>query len=272
MTLLLVIGAVAMTAGCGSTTEALASRWLTARIGDLMDLDRAQKRWVRERVRGHVTEARAVVLPEVIELLVRTRAVMWRGADEAALADIQQGWVELVDRGVTGLIPDAAALLATLDDDQVAHFERSLHEVVDDAFEDLELAEEERRLASEESLIAGFEDLTGELSAAQREAVLEVARAIPDERPAIRDTLRVRIGLLADGVRTAGDAAAVEALLRELWSVRDDLVGATRSPEERRGDDLHLLLTLDRSLDREQRQRAVDEMDSRIRRLQRFTR
>ena len=60
------------------------------------------------------------------------------------------------------------------------------------------------------------------------------------------------------------------ALVTELWSSRDDLVGAERDPVQRQADSARLLIAVDRSLDAEQRRRAVAAIEQRIERLERY--
>ena len=195
---------------------------------------------------------------------------MASGADRVALGEIQLAWVALVDRVFRRLTPDAAEFLTTLRPDQVEHLVQALGERVDEEFADLELSPEERQAKAEEQLLDGIAEMVGELRPEQEAAVLAVARTIPDTQEAQRDTFRRQVARLGDGLRAGGGRAAMVALVTELWSSRDDLVGAERDPVQRQADSARLLIAVDRSLDAEQRRRAVAAIEQRIERLERY--
>ena len=59
-------------------------------------------------------------------------------------------------------------------------------------------------------------------------------------------------------------------MLREIWSGRFEMVGSPRTADDRREDQIRVILAVDATLTDEQRRHAVDTVDRRIRKLRQF--
>jgi hypothetical protein len=169
------------------------------------------------------------------------------------------------------VLPDAADFLAGLDPEQVDRLEVKLVARIDESYRELEEPEGERRAVAEQQFIEGIEEFVGELSQAQVQTLLEVARSIPDEHEATRRTDLHRTRQFLEGLRSSpGSAEAIEAVLREIWRDRFELIGSEQSADLRRSDQVRLILAVDAVLTEVQRTHAVAVMDRRIHRLERF--
>jgi len=255
--------------GCTSTTTRVAGWYVTRQIDDYLDLTGDQKDQVRARVDGLIAEIRRDELPKALYLMRLIRDAI--GQDQVAprIDDLQARSDALLERAAARLIPELGWALSQLDDAQIAHFEGKLRENVDALYKDQKLAPTERRKRADEQLIEGLEKAVGDLSAAQQQAILLAAHALPDDRAARYQADLSRIASTGKLLRTHPGQAAIEGELRRLWETRYE-VGAGRDKLVRRAEQRGFLLSVDRAMTSEQRAHAVESLNERIRGLARF--
>lgn len=262
------VAMASLSAGC--TGERIAGWYVTRKIDGYLDLSSEQKDWVRSRVDHHLTALRTEMLPEAVQLMRRTRAVVARGPTRAEVEKLQQQVDDLVDRFVARLVPDTAALFATLSDAQIEHFRREVRADLDDNYEDLPETPAERRKDTAEKLVEAVEDWAGDLTRPQVAGLLGLAKELPDERPAVYRTNVARLNDFAAFLRKHPGRDAIERKLHHMWRTRYEGLGPDRGYESRRAEQRRVLLTIDRMLTLEQRRHVVHEINDRIVKIKRY--
>jgi hypothetical protein len=256
-------------AGCAGATARIAGWYVTRQIDGYFDLTSEQKDQVRLRVDELIAEIRSQELPQLLYLMRLVRDAIAEGEVPQRIADLQARSDLMLDRAAERLIPELAWLMSQLDDRQIAHLEAKMRASVDKIYEDQKLAPAERREKLDGQLVESLEKVVGDLSDGQRRTILTAAHALPDDRSARYRFDLARIYNTAKFLRTHPPQAAIEAELARLWRTRDDL-GAGRDKRQRREEQQGFLLTIDRTLDPEQRRHAVEKLNAQIRSLARF--
>lgn len=262
----LCIGLSMLIGGCSASR--IAGWYTTRKIDKYLDLTSEQKKFVRARVDVHIEGLRRRVSTDVLPLLKRVRYVTAKGATEQEIAKLQDDFDSLFDMFVDRITPDAAAVFAMLDAEQIDRFHRKMREDIDDAYEDIRDRSPEE---ADEKLIDAVEKWTGSLEDAQIARVLAVTRDLQSERKVAFGAHRRRLdGFVAFLKRKPGAKAVHEELLR-LWHTRYEAMAPERSREVQRAEHRRVLLTIDGMLTEKQRKHAVAEIDKRIRKIRRFS-
>jgi hypothetical protein len=264
------LGLVLLLLGNACSVASLAGWYVTRRVDKYLDLSSEQKKWVRARVDHHIEALRRSATTEAVPLLRRVRGVVARGPTEADIAELQREVEALIDRFVARVVPDVAALFASLRDDQIDRFQRKMRKGLGEGYEDLRLPPDERRERADEKAIEAVEKWTGSLAPAQKARLLKAVRAMDDERAATYRVHVSRLNAFADLLRGRPGAVEVGKELRRLWDTRYDAIAPSRSRDAQRADQRRILLLIDGMLTMEQRRHAVDEINSVIVKIKRF--
>jgi hypothetical protein len=255
---------------CTSTTARLAGWYVTRELDGYLDLTGDQKGQLRTRVDRELEALRRDDLPRWLHLLRQVRDAIGRGPTEQELGALLQRYDTLLDEAVDRLAPAAAEVLAELNDAQIAHFEARMLEKHEKTYDDRKLPAAERREKADERLVESIESIVGDLRDDQQEAILAKVHALPDERPIRYRGDLERIHAFARFLRGRPGSKAIEAELQRLWHTRYDMLGPGRDKVSRRIEQRRLLLDIDRSLSKQQREQAVENINDQIRAGKRF--
>jgi hypothetical protein len=176
----------------------------------------------------------------------------------------------LMDRAIGWVIDEAAPILATLSDEQIAHAERELDDRLQDTRDELAAPQDERTGDRQDKFVEAIENWTGRLSDDQERAIHLHVAAMPDEAAERLRADEKRLALIADGLRRHPGAPAIRSLLWDAWLQREDWGPGTRPPESRRADGRKTLLFVYQLLDSAQRDRMSErlhEMHDTVKRL-----
>jgi sulfur relay (sulfurtransferase) DsrC/TusE family protein len=174
------------------------------------------------------------------------------GRLEAARQDLETFWDDIARR----VAPDAAALLATLSDEQVESlFERMAREDRDQARESAGRDREERVERRARSLTRQVERWTGRLDASQREVIAACARDLRGDTEGWLASRRAWQSALREALAAREDATALAARLGHLLADGEDFwVPSYRENfQADRQRVLRMLEDIDRSLSERQR-------------------
>jgi hypothetical protein len=179
----LALCAIALLAGCSVLSIAYdnADRIALAYADDLFDLDHAQGKRFRERVRARMVQHRNDELPRYTGYLRQLRGMVGGKPSADEVDAVLLASRELIELGIRRSLPLMADTLVELTPQQVEH----LAEEIADANEDYaeELAEDtpaERQHEREKELIKEIERWTGTLAEPQRGRLRALAAAVPD--------------------------------------------------------------------------------------------
>jgi hypothetical protein len=266
----LIVALVTMLATCGCSSERLAGWYVTRKLDDYLDLSGAQEERARARVDAALAELRKDTLPGWIALLREGRERMSTPATDAQLARLQDRYDALLDRAVAELIPHVAPVLAELDDTQIDHFSGRLRTLLDKTYEDQLVRGEARRAKQDELIVKGIEDVIGRLSGAQKETILSVVHALPDDREAQYRADRQTIEALRAFLRGHPDVPTVARELSRMWADRYAQLGPSRSREVRLAEQRKLMLAISGVMTDAQRKRGAASITEQIVRAKRF--
>lgn len=214
-----VLLAVALVGACSTARLGYDNAdWLAARFADhWFDLDREQRAWFRERMRGHIEWHRQTEMPLLHLAVTDAQARVADGLDRDDLDTIAtrmaDRYLALADR----VLPDIAQLAAKLDDEQVDHLEARLSEELD---EERDEHDDERDDPEREEAIERIEKWTGRLDAGQRVRVVELLAAGPEpaaDDDADHERRRRRAEAFVAALRAGATAAELETMLRGWW-------------------------------------------------------
>jgi hypothetical protein len=224
-------------------------------VDGLVDLSADQKEWLYDRVRGHLSWHRKRALPKYAKVLAGTKERLADGLDERELAWIEAA-VRLQARAlVERVLPDAAALLAKLDQDQVRYLEAELTEAREEAREELARPLADRKDDNAERFVDLVEDWVGPLTEAQRAEIETRSRALPSEAETMQNEKERRQEELLR-ILTEGQTKKLPPRLRT-WLL--DRPTAPSKPWQQAMRDL--TLAIDRSLTKEQRAHLLNKID-----------
>lgn len=263
-------GACLWLSGCAGVSVQLAGWYIARQIDSYLDLAGEQRRALRAHVDEQLDVLRREELPRWLHLMRQTRDAVGKGTNEAELAQLLAGYDALLDRAVDQLTPSIAQVLSGLSDAQIAHFEKRMLEKHEDTYEALALPPARQREKLDEHTIEAIEDITGDLGAEQKKAILARTRALIDERPIRYEVDKRRIVDFAKFLRGHPGAPAIDAELHRLWDTRYEVLGPGRDRTSRRIEQSRVLLAIDRTLSPEQRKHAVATVNDRIRLAKRF--
>jgi hypothetical protein len=249
---------------CSLTSTRLAGWYVTRQIDGYLDLTSEQKARIRPHVDAEVDRMRREDLPHWLNLLRSVRDIVSEGPSEQKVLATQRRYDELLDAGIAQLSPQFAPLLAELNDEQLAHFQKSLLEFVDKQLPEQKLPKEERRAALDEKLIEALEKMVGELSDEQEQKLLSRTHEAPDDRPLRYQNDRRRSYAFIKFLKTRPGAPAIEAELKRLWATRFDALGPGFDLVSRRALQRKQMIALHALLTPEQRAHAVEHLTEQI--------
>lgn len=262
---LLLIGLLSLLSACAFTSTRVAGWYVTRQIDHYVDLSAEQKGLVRPKVDQEIDRIRREELPRWLDLLRKVRDEIARGATEQGSRALQERYDQLLDAAVARLAGQFAPLLADLDAEQIAHFEKRLVAHVDDVlYPEHKLPPDERQEELDGKLIDSIEDLAGDLEDAQKKAILTAVHAAPDDREQRYKHDRARAFSFVKFLRTKPNSAQVEAELVRLWATRFDALGPGHDLNTRRTKQRRLLLSLDKLLTAQQRAHTVEHLNRQI--------
>ena len=187
--LLLGIGALSLSGctfiGMGYNNLDRLIRW---EVDDYFNLTDEQEDWLNEQLAQHLEWHRSTELPQYVAFLRRVQEDGQDGLTSAewrtGLADVEAGRDRLFDR----LRPDAAALLARLEPEQIDYLKERIAEDNEEWEDRLKEPREDRREERREETLTTLEDWFGDGSTAQREAFGDVydQTSAPEDQTLIR--------------------------------------------------------------------------------------
>lgn len=265
---------VALVAACSTARLGYNNAdWLVAMYMDrYFDLKGEQKDWFKARMAEHVAWHRRAELPRYHRILTDMRTRIENGLEREDLdilaTELAHRYLALADR----LLPDMARLTASLDTEQIDHFERRLQRRFEEEREEEAKArrrierdgvEKARRRRVAEA-IERIEDWTGRLDDEQRAHVAALMAPESDGADAREDDTGRRERRTAEyiaALRAGADAAELEGMLREWWMgfIQERLDEGGKV--EMRGQGVKVILGLDGILTDRQRARVVKRLD-----------
>lgn len=266
----LLVGMVVALSACSFTSTRLVGWYVTRQIDHYLDLTSAQKEQLRPHVDAEVDRARREDLPHWVSLLRSIRDLTEHGPSDEGAAAVQRRYDTLLDAGVANLAPKFAPLLAELDAEQRAHFQRRLLEFVDKTLPEQKLPPEQRRAKQDENMIEGIEKIAGDLSEEQERKLLTRMHEAPDDRPLRYQNDRRRVYSFIKFLATKPGAPAIEAELKRLWVTRFDALGPGFDLTSRRALQRKQLIALHGLLTPEQRAHAVEHLTEQITSIKRW--
>jgi len=255
---------------CTGAIQNLGARLATNKISAVFALDETQRNATRAAVDRAIASAPEVLGPRLDLLVATVDRAIFKGMNEESVLLIEKQVDILLDKALAWVIDEAAPILATLSDEQIAHAELELDSRLQDTREELNAPQNERTSGRQDKFVEAIENWTGRLSDDQERAIRLHVAAMPDEAP---DRLRAdekRLGLIADGLRRHPGALAIRDLLWDAWLQREDWGPGTRPAEARRADGRKTLLFIYGLLDAKQRDHMSErlhEMHGTVKRL-----
>ncbi len=240
----------------------LAARFITGRIVDTFDLDKAQKRQTQAAVARLHDWHRKNELARYVEIL---DGVMTRTADGLTRDEVL--WMlkaaeTTAERTAQKLVPEAAALLVTLTPEQITHADKEMKKGSQERFERLELPEQEYvnfRLKRAKKNLNTWLGSYNDAQLAEFERFVRKNRVEEQRRQRQTDELRTT---LLTGLREHAPLPVIEKLLFN-WMTKEQAHPSdeTRRAEERNSDDfIELVLGVDRAMTPAQRQHMQKEL------------
>lgn len=240
--------AVALTACSAAKLGYLNADWLLVRQVDrYLDLDRAQRDWLQQRIDAHIDWHRRDELPRIEAMLASMRQRVEAGltADDVdwMLDESRHRYRALARR----LLPDMVVVLHGLEDAQIDHLERALREDQED--------DDGRRDADES--VRRIERLTGRLDRSQR---AEIRALFARERSEgadddWRQRRAERSALFVAALRERVPAAELTRMLEAWW------IGTDEPDPERRAEQVRVTLAINEILTDRQRSRVARTLD-----------
>jgi hypothetical protein len=236
-------------------------------VNDYFDLDRAQRVEFEERTDRFLAWHRRVELPDYVAFLTQAKARVERGVTREDVHWLIDGAKSRFRTLAAQAAPDAAPLLATLTDAQVAHLQEQWDKDNAKFAREWKLGapEAERRRIVVRKTLDQVRDWTGALTVDQEKQITELLRGVPLVTQ-LRHEDRIRrqkefASLLADR-RQPDFAAKLRAWLTE-WE-------AGRNPEYERmqvqvtEQRIRIILAVQASLTPEQKRKALHRLQDYI--------
>ena len=256
--------------GCSGIFQNIGARWVTNQISDVFDMDEGQETATRAAVERAMREAPQVLGSRLDTLVATVDVALSKGLNEDNMRVIERQVDVLLDKVAAWIIDEAAPILATLTDAQIAHAERKLDERLQETRDELALPPAERLEDRQGKFVEAIESWTGTLRDRQESSLRAFVARMPDEAA---DRLRAdegRLAAIANGLRQHPGPPGVRDLLWSAWKERENWGPGTRSPAERRADGRKTLRFVYDLLDERQKDRVSErlhEIHERIKRL-----
>jgi hypothetical protein len=267
-----VVGALIATlaSGCTAATERVVPWYITRKLDSYLDLTSQQEASARVVVDEILLVARTSELPHWISLMREVRLGIHDGLTEESMGRLQRHYDARLDITVALLAPRVAGLLAPLEKRQIDHFAARMHEDLEEQYKELDKPPAERAAAIEKRGLKAVEDLVGDLSDAQEQAVRGLIRTIPNERTSQHRSAEQHIERFRSFMLERPSAARITAELSQMWEHRYDALGPGHDKTARRAQQRQWLLSVFQLLTTEQRAHAEEVITERIVTLKRF--
>ena len=269
------IVALALLAGACSTVELAYDRadWLLLKqMDEYLDLDDAQETVAREYLRERMATHRREELPGYVQTLGTVRAMSRDGLDGREVDWIFDATRNHLRTAVDRTIPAVAAVLADMDDTQIAHLSERIAKANEEFRErHLEGSAQQRRAARTQRLVKGLKRWTGKLREEQVRLVDEMQTRIPDGAAQWLTYRERRQRELLALLRSGADAGRISAQLRAWWihlAGRGETL--ERLNEAQTEGWKNLVLALDGTLSPEQRTRVDERLGKLIAEMRRI--
>jgi hypothetical protein len=259
-----------LASGCTAATERVVPWYITRKLDSYLDLTSQQEVAARASVDEILLVARTGELPHWISLLREVRQGIHDGLTDEAIGRLQRHYDARLDITVALLAPRLSSLLAPLDAKQIDHFAARMREDLEEQYKELDKPASERAAAIEKRGLKAVEDLVGDLSDAQEEAVRGLIRTIPNERTSQHRSAEQHIEHFRTFLLGRPGAARIETELRAMWEHRYDALGPGHDKATRRAQQRAWLLHAYQLLTAEQRAHAEEVITERIVTLKRF--
>lgn len=272
----LTVGLVLVVVAACSTVQVAydnADWFLLRQMDDYLDLDSTQKAAARELLEARMERHRREELPQFVEVLRDTRSMLADGLTEEEVDWIFERAATLYRQTMSGTIPAMTPILATLTPSQIDRLEEVLHDKNRD-FQDeyIPASLAERHEDRTERAVDGIEFWTGSLSDAQVVLVARQRKAMPQTS---EDWLAYNIQNQQRGLFMLRSGAGETELRRflEAWWV--DYADVPPDLEAKLETAVagwkSMLLQIDQSASREQRERVLGKLDAYIEDLDELT-
>lgn len=259
-----------VTVGCSGLFQSIGARWVTRKLADEFDLNEEQQKATRASVDRLIAAAPQVLGPPLKQLVDSTDQAIAQGLKDENIIPIEQEFDVLADAVVARVIDEAAPILATLNEEQIAHAEHKFKERFGEARKRLEEPAADRLEERQKGFVDGVEEWSGDLTKGQKTALRAYVAKLPDESAVRLTADEQRIQAIGDVVRTQPGAPAIRAALWKAWQDRRDWGPGSRPPEERDADRRRTLIYIDAMFTAEQRDHAREHLQRIYRRVNRF--
>jgi len=247
--------------------------WLGARwVANFLDLDREQRRWVRDELGLYQEQFRQQRLPEVERFLKQVIADIEQQHHSAQEIGAQFEAAESLLREIgRDVLPATAEILSELNAKQLDHLDTRFEERDKERQKEQEKRQERSEEERRERLRSGLEDWLGESSDEQEALLQECGEKMPDVAEAQADWERARQSELLQRLRAGEDKAAIESYLSDWWLERIEQDSALQDARTQRRELFpHCLSSLFSSLSDSQRQHLIDKLDGYLKDVQRI--
>jgi hypothetical protein len=177
----LLVGLLALGAGCTGVLQNLGAKWATNKISDVFDLDEQQEEATRDAVDRAIDAAPDLLGPRLDLLVATVDRSLAKGLDEANMSIVERQIDILMDKAVAWIIDEAAPILATLRDDQIDHAEREFDKRLQETRDELNAPPAERLENRQDKFIDAIEKWTGRLSDSQERMIRSHVAAMPHD-------------------------------------------------------------------------------------------
>jgi hypothetical protein len=239
-----------------------ADRLALWKIDEYVDLTSTQKGFVRDRLRALLAQHRTDALPRYERFLVQMKEKSADGLDRQeidwAFSTYQDLRADLFGR----LVPDSAALLSSLTDEQVRYLDNRLQRDAEKAARPLRESTESRLSARAAKTLDWLKDWLGPLTKAQQARIKEWSMALPDLAPVRVARQHDRQQDVLHLLTARRDRQAISAYLN-YWVLFPERTA--RSDYQPAIDDMNasmtdMVLAVDRLITTQQRARALTKL------------
>ena len=256
--------------GCSGLFQSIGARMVTRELAEQFDLDEEQTAATRASIDRLIAAAPEVLGPRLKQLVDSTDQAIAEGLSEGNMIPIERQFDALADDVVARVIAEAAPILATLDDRQIAHAERRFQEQFSQGRKEMVKPAATRLEERQEDFVAGVEEWSGSLSDQQKKALRAHVAKLPDESAVRIAADEGRVQVIAETLRGHPGGPVVHATLWEAWKNRRDWGRGARPPEVRDMERRDTLTYVDGMFTEKQRDHAREHLQSLYRRVNRF--
>ena len=246
--------------GCTGLLQNLGARWVTRQIAVEFNFDEAQTAATRASV-DRLMAAAPMALGSKIDMLVASVDVaIAKGLTEEKLLRMERQVDGLVDTVAGAIIDEAAPIMATLRDDQIAFVEKRIEKRLEEAREELAAPAEERVAKRQDQFVEAVEDWVGSFTDGQEAALRRYIANLPDEAAVRLEADERRVARFTKLARTHPDASTIHDAMWEEWKNRENWGPNARPPAARRAEGRQALLFVYGLLDAEQKDHASEHL------------